>query len=115
MLHNVPSLDVTRAKVSFVTVLQAIATAESKKSIVRENENHDAKVWGICWKGQKELCIGKTWGGVEAGGTYGKKKKCRARNLTVPVNTAILLSGVVLTLPDKLTYFCLLPGFFPAF
>lgn len=75
MLHNGPSLDVTRAKVSFGTGLQARVTAESKKSIVRENENHDAKVWGICWKGQKEFCIEKTWGG--GGGVGGGRGNLR--------------------------------------
>jgi len=41
--------------------------AESKKSTARENESRDEKVWGICWRGQKELCTEKT----------GEKKRLR--------------------------------------
>lgn len=38
------------------------ATAESKTTIVKENEAHDGKVWGICCTGAKGIFHGENGG-----------------------------------------------------
>lgn len=102
-LLSMPTLDMTRTKVSYGTHWQG-AAAESKKSVVRENESHDEKVWSFCWREPKELSTEKTRGKKLSG----EEIECRARNLL-----AMLFSRTLLALSDKLRYFCLLPSFFP--